>query len=397
MKIRFSAMRDLLTSEAASGLILMGAAALALVVANSPAAPLYLAALDWHLGPLSLLHWINDGLMALFFLLVGLEIKRELLDGHLASWHDRALPGFAALGGMIAPALIFVALNAGSPALLKGWAIPTATDIAFALGVLALLGKRVPVSLKIFLTALAIIDDIGAVAIIAFFYTADLAWGWLALAAGAVAIGAAFSRHGLQRLWPYLLLGAILWALVLRSGVHPTLAGVALAFLIPLRKSPGRPDDATSPLHRLEHALHRPVAYAVLPVFGFANAGVRLDGLGLGAITDPLPLGVAAGLFVGKQLGVFGATWAAVRLGWAKRPERASWPQVYGVALLCGIGFTMSLFIGLLAFPGEPLLQAEIKIAILLGSLLSALAGAAVLGLARGRRKVFNSPALPPT
>ena len=392
-----SVLRNLLRTEATAGLILMGAAAAALLVANSPAAPGYEAALGSYLGPLSVLHWINDALMALFFLLVGLEIKRELVDGHLSSWPDRALPGFAAIGGMVVPALIFLGLNTGSPALLKGWAIPTATDIAFALGVLTLLGRRVPVSLKIFLTALAIIDDLGAVAIIAFFYTADLALGWLALAAGAIALGVLLNRRGVARLWPYLLLGLALWVVVLRSGVHPTLAGVALALLVPLRRSPGRPDDEDSPLHRLEHGLQPWVAYLVLPVFGFANAGVRLDGLGLAALTDPLPLGIAAGLFVGKQLGVFGATWAAVRLGWAQRPEGASWLQVYGVALLCGIGFTMSLFIGLLAFPGEALLQAEIKIAILFGSLLSALAGAAVLLVARRRTKALVSPDSPPT
>jgi NhaA family Na+:H+ antiporter len=368
-----------------------------LLVANSPANAAYSAALDTYLGPLSVLHWINDGLMALFFLLVGLEIKRELVDGHLSTWPRRALPGFAAAGGMIVPAAIFLAFNTGSPALLKGWAIPTATDIAFALGVLALLGSRVPVSLKIFLTALAIIDDLGAVAIIAFFYTADLALGWLALAALAIAAGVALNRNGVTRLWPYLLLGAVLWVMVLRSGVHPTLAGVALAFVVPLRRSPGRPDDVESPLHRLEHGLQPWVAYLVLPVFGFANAGVRLDGVGVTALTDPLPLGIAAGLFVGKQLGVFGASWVAVRGGWAKRPEGASWTQLYGVALLCGIGFTMSLFIGLLAFPGEAALQAEIKIAILFGSLLSALAGAAVLLLAGKPDKALVSPDLPPT
>ena len=378
-----SALRALLTSEAASGLILMGAAALALVIANSPAAPAYFDALDAHIAGLSVAHWINDALMALFFLLVGLEIKRELVDGHLSSWSRRSLPGIAALGGMVVPAVIYLALNRGSPALLRGWAIPTATDIAFALGVLTLLGPRVPVSLKIFLTALAIIDDLGAVAIIAFFYTDDLALGWLALAAGTIAVGFALNRGKVERLWPYLLLGAILWWLVLRSGVHATLAGVALALLVPLRRSPGRPDDAASPLHRLEHALQPWVAYLVLPVFGFANAGVSLAGIGPGAITAPLPLGIAAGLFVGKQLGVFGASALAIRAGWSRRPDDASWAQLYGVALLCGIGFTMSLFIGGLAFPGEALLQTELKIAILAGSLLSALAGAAVIRLAK--------------
>ena len=308
-----SVLRDLLSSEAAAGLILMAAAALALIVANSPAAPAYFAGLHAKVAGLSIEHWINDGLMALFFLLVGLEIKRELVDGHLSSWPRRAMPGIAAIGGMVVPALIFVAFNASTPATLRGWAIPTATDIAFALGVLALLGRRVPVSLKIFLTALAIIDDLGAVAIIAIFYTADLRIAWLLAAAGLIAIGLFMNRRGVERLTLYLLLGAILWVVLLRSGVHPTLAGVALAFLVPLRSSPGRPDDATSSLHRLEHGLQPWVAYGVLPVFGFANAGVALTGVGLSALTEPLPLGVLLGLFIGKQLGVFGASWIAIR------------------------------------------------------------------------------------
>ena len=382
-----SVLRNLLSSEATAGLILMGAAALALIVANSPAAPLYQATLHAKLAGLSIEHWVNDGLMALFFLLVGLEIKRELIDGQLSTWRRRALPGIAALGGMVVPALIFVSLNIGEPATLRGWAIPTATDIAFALGVLALLGRRVPVSLKIFLTALAIIDDLGAVAIIAVFYTADLAPGWLLLAALAIAVGVLINRQRVERLTPYLLLGAVLWVLVLRSGVHPTLAGVALALLIPLKPSPGRPDDTTSPLHRLEHGLQPWVAYLVLPIFGFANAGVALGGVGLGVLAEPLPLGVAAGLFLGKQLGVFGASWAAIRLRLAPPPEGASMAQLYGIALLCGVGFTMSLFIGALAFRDDAALLAEVKIAVLAGSVLSALAGAGVMLAARTPRR----------
>lgn len=381
-----SVLRNLLSSEAASGVILMIAAALALVVANSALAPAYFHALHVEVAGLSVEHWVNDGLMALFFLFVGLEIKRELVDGELSTWRRRALPGFAAVGGMVVPAAIFVLFNAADPATLRGWAIPTATDIAFALGVLALLGRRVPVSLKIFLTALAIIDDLGAVAIIALFYTADLATGWLLAAAGVLAATMALNRSQVTRLAPYLLLGAVLWWLVLRSGVHPTLAGVALAFVIPVRRTPGRPDAVDSPLHRLEHALQPWVAYLVLPVFGFANAGVALGGIGLAALATPLPLGIAMGLFVGKQLGVFGASWIAIRLGLAVRPEGASLMQLYGVALLCGIGFTMSLFIGLLAFRADPTQLAEVKIAVLAGSLLSALAGAAVM-LAAHRRK----------
>ncbi|RVU15818.1 Na+/H+ antiporter NhaA [Methylobacterium oryzihabitans] len=374
-----SALRALLTSSAGGGLVLMASAVLALVVANGPAGDAYAHALHAYLGPLSLLHWINDGLMAVFFLLVGLEIKREFLDGGLRTWPDRALPGIAALGGMVAPALVYVALNLGTPATLRGWAIPAATDIAFALGVLALLGPRVPVSLKIFLTALAILDDLGAVLIIAAFYTADLSLPMLGLAAGIVAMLAILNRTGQRNLGPYLVLGAALWFAVLRSGLHATVAGVVLALAIPLRASPGRPDDAHSPLHRLEHALQPWVAYAILPVFGFANAGVSVAGLGADALLAPVTLGVAAGLFLGKQVGVFGGVWLAVRLGLAPRPAGASWRHVYGVALLCGIGFTMSLFIGGLAFAGMPELEAETKLGVLAGSLLSTIAGALVL------------------
>src|SRR5215213_8485969 len=308
-----SALRALLKSEAGGGLVLMAAAAAAVVIANSPLAPAYFGLLKTYVGGLSLLHWINDALMALFFLLVGLEIKREFLDGQLSTWPRRVLPGVAAAGGMIAPALIYVALNAGTPATLRGWAIPTATDIAFALGVLALLGRRVPVSLKIFLTALAIIDDLGAVAIIAAFYTADLSLTYLALSGATLAVLVGLNRAGVERLAVYAAVGALLWFLVLRSGVHATLAGVALALTVPLRRSPGRPDDPASPLHILEHALHPWVAFLIVPIFGFANAGVSLSGMSLGAMLAPVPLGIAAGLFVGKQLGVFASTWLAVR------------------------------------------------------------------------------------
>ena len=381
-----SAFRALLRSEAGGGLVLMGAAALALVAANSPLAPAYFGALDAYLGPLSVLHWINDALMAVFFLLVGLEIKREVLDGQLSTWPRRVLPGVAALGWMAVPALIYVALSWDSPALLRGWAIPTATDIAFALGVLALLGPRVPVSLKVFLTALAILDDLGAVLIIAAFYTADLSLPWLGPAGLALLALVALNRAGVERLTPYLVLGAVLWVCVLQSGVHATLAGVALALTVPLRRTPGRPDDPASPLHDLEHAIQPWVAFLVVPVFGFANAGVALSGLGWGALLAPLPLGIAAGLFIGKQVGVFLAAWAAIRLDWADCPEDATLLQVYGVALLCGIGFTMSLFIGLLAFPDAPGLEDEVKLGVLAGSVLSALAGALVLARARSER-----------
>ncbi|MFJ5368435.1 Na+/H+ antiporter NhaA [Bosea sp. CER48] len=374
-----SALRDFLHGEAAGGIVLMAVAALALAIANSPAAPLYFGLLKSYVLGLSVLHWINDALMAVFFLLVGLEIKREVLDGQLSSWSRRALPGFTALGGMIAPALIYLALNLDAPESLRGWAIPTATDIAFALGVLSLLGPRVPASLKVFLTALAILDDLGAVIIIALFYTAEISGPHLGLAAATLGILAALNRFGVTRLPLYLLLGAALWYFTLRSGIHATLAGVALALTIPLKPSPARPDDTESPLHRLEHGLHPYVAFLVIPVFGFANAGVSFSGLGLSTLAAPVPLGIMLGLFLGKQIGVFGFGWLAIRAGLADLPARASWAQFYGIALLCGIGFTMSLFIGLLAFPYSEALQDQTKIGVLAGSLLAGLCGWLVL------------------
>jgi Na+:H+ antiporter, NhaA family len=376
-------MRAFLRSEALGGVVLMAAAAAGLAVANSPLAAAYFRTLEAYLGPLSLLHWINDGLMAVFFLLVGLEVKRELIDGQLSTWSRRVLPGLAAIGGMAVPALVYLFIVRDTPGAAQGWATPAATDIAFTLGVLALLGRRVPVSLKIFVTALAIVDDLGAVAIIAAFYTAQLEVPWLAGAAAVVAVLVAFNRFRVQALWPYLAAGGVLWVCVLQSGVHATLAGVALAFTIPLTRSPARPDDDSSPLHRLEHGLHRWVAFGVVPIFGFANAGVSLAGLGAEAILAPVTLGVALGLFLGKQVGVFAATWLAVRLRLADCPEHASWAQVYGASVLCGIGFTMSLFIGLLAFAQAPLLQSEVKLGVLIGSLASAVLGAAVLSLAK--------------
>ena len=284
---------------------------------------------------------------------------------------------------MLVPALFYLAINAGEGETLRGWAIPTATDIAFALGVLALLGSRVPMSLKVFLTALAIIDDLGAVAIIAAFYTAELALPWLGAAVLMLAGLTALNRAGVERLGPYLVLGAVLWFCVLQSGVHATLAGVALALTIPLRQSPGRPDDPRSPLHVLEHALAPWVAFAIVPIFGFANAGVTLSGVSVETLLAPIPLGIAAGLFFGKQIGVFLTTWIIVRLDLADCPEDASFAQVYGVSLLCGIGFTMSLFVGLLAFPDAPEAQGAVKIGVLSGSLLSGLAGALVLRFAK--------------
>ncbi len=363
----------------------MASAVLALLVANSRLGPLYETALSTRIGSLTVLHWVNDGLMALFFLIVGLEIKRELLDGQLRTWPDRALPGIAALGGMVVPALIYCAVNASSPATLRGWAIPAATDIAFALGVLALLGPRVPVSLKVFLTALAILDDLGAIVIIATVYTADLNVYALGGAVFVLSMLRGLNAFGYRRLPGYLVLGALLWFLVLKSGVHATVAGVLLALTIPLQPSPGRPDDVASPLHRLEHAIQPWATFLVLPLFGFANAGVSLAGISPAMLLDPVTLGVALGLFVGKQVGVFGSIWLAVRMGLASRPALASWGQVYGVAILCGIGFTMSLFIGLLSFAGMPELESETKIGVLLGSIMSTIVGAVVLALFNGR------------
>jgi NhaA family Na+:H+ antiporter len=375
-------LRRFLSNEAAGGIILMSVAAVALAVANSPLADGYFAILRAYVGGLSVLHWINDGLMAVFFLMVGLEIKREMLDGQLSTWPRRVLPGVAAAGGMLVPALIYVGLNSGSPETLRGWAIPAATDIAFALGVISLLGRRVPGSLKIFLAALAILDDLGAVIIIALFYTAELSIPNLGLAGLTVAGLIALNRFGVLKLAPYLLLGAMLWWFVLHSGVHATLAGVVLALTIPIHKTPTEPESKTSPLHRLEHAIAPGVAFLVVPIFGFANAGVSFAGMSFAALLAPVPLGVAAGLFLGKQVGVFAFSWVAIRMNWADLPAQASWGQLYGVSLLCGIGFTMSLFIGLLAFQ-DPGLQDAAKLGVLVGSLLSGLLGFVTLRATR--------------
>ena len=380
---RQTAIRAFLSHEAAGGIVLMTAALLAVVVANSPASTAYFGLLESYVLGLSVLHWINDGLMAVFFLLVGLEIKREMIDGELSTWSRRALPGIAAVGGMIVPALIYLGFNWGNGQTLRGWAIPAATDIAFALGVLSLLGPRVPVSLKLFLTALAILDDLGAVAIIALFYTGDLQLRMLAGAGVTLLLLTLLNIAGWQRLWAYLGLGLVLWYFVLQSGVHATLAGVALACAIPLRRTPGRPEAAESPLICLEQALHPWVAFAVVPVFGFANAGVSFLGLSGAALFGPVPLGIAAGLFVGKQLGIFTSAWAAIRANLAELPANATWAQLYGVAVLCGIGFTMSLFIGLLAFPTSAELQAATKVGVLAGSLASAAIGAALLSMSQ--------------
>ena len=369
--------------EKYAGLLLIAAAAAALIAANSPLASAYQSLLHLKLGPamprlgtMTLHEWIADGLMAIFFLLVGLEVKRELYDGRLATPAERRLPILAAIAGMVLPALIYIATIGNDPALVSGWAIPAATDIAFAVGVLAILGRHAPPSIKLLLVTIAIIDDIGAVLIIALFYTADLdviALGSALALAGAMA---AMGRLGVRALWPYMLGFALLWLLVLASGVHATIAGVLTALTIPLGRG-----EAHSPLKRLEHDIHPWVMFAVVPIFGLASAGVELGG-GIGVLAEPLPLAILAGLFIGKQFGVFGAIWIAVRVGLSPRPRAASWGQLYGAATLCGIGFTMSLFIGALAFPGDAARVDDAKVGTLAGSVLAAIAGYLILRLA---------------
>ncbi len=373
--------------EAASGLLLIAAAILALIINNSPLSWLYNGLLETpvvaQVGALKiakpLLLWINDGLMALFFLLIGLEVKREVLDGQLSKPSQVVLPGAAAIGGMLVPALIYWFLNRDNPPALNGWAIPTATDIAFALGVLALLGKRVPTSLKLFLMTLAIIDDLGAIVIIAIFYSGALSTLSLMLAAACIAALVAMNRLGVVKLGPYMIIGLILWVCVLKSGVHATLAGVTLAFCIPLRTRNAEP----SPLLALEHALHPWVSFGILPLFAFANAGLSLSGVTVESFTHFVPMGIAVGLLLGKTIGVFGLTWLAVKTGLAALPAGANWGQVFGVAILCGIGFTMSLFVGSLAFvPGSSEYAGMDRMGILTGSLFAALIGYAVTAAA---------------
>ncbi len=365
-------------SQISGGLVLMAAAALGMVLANSALAPTYDQLFHTKVGGLDLLHWINDGLMALFFLVVGLEIKREMVGGELDSWPRRALPMIAAIGGMVVPALVFVAINWHTPENLHGWAIPTATDIAFALGVLALFGSRVSYPLKVFLTSLAIMDDLGAILIIAVFYGSDFSLLALGLAALTATILLALNWYGVTRLTPYLVLGAILWVCMLFSGIHATLAGVVLAMTIPITAEESKQDDNGSPLHKLERGFGPWVTFVVLPIFGFANAGVSLGNVSFDTLLEPLPLGIIAGLFFGKQIGIMLAILLARRGGLAQLPSGASWRQVYGVAVLCGIGFTMSLFIGLLAFDNAAQ-ESMVKLGVLAGSLLSALGGAVVL------------------
>jgi NhaA family Na+:H+ antiporter len=356
---------------------------LAVIADNSRLAPWYDALLDLpvsvRIGSLvldkPLLLWINDGLMAVFFLLVGLEIKREFLEGELSSRSQAILPFGAAISGMLVPAAIYAVLNRHDPVAVHGWAIPSATDIAFALGVLSLLGSRVPLGLKVFLTAVAVLDDLGAIVVIATFYTDQLSATALSLAIVALAFLFLLNRAGVIRLAAYLLVGVVLWVCVLKSGVHATLAGVAVGLAIPLR---GAGPSGPSPLRDLEHALHPWVTYGIMPLFAFANAGISFEGLTVERLAAPVPLGIAAGLFVGKQLGIVGAVALLVRLKLAALPPGATWPMVYGVALLCGIGFTMSLFIGTLAFD-DAQHAVDVRLGVIVGSLLSASVGYLVL------------------
>jgi NhaA family Na+:H+ antiporter len=384
----FATLQRLFRHEAASGIVLMLVSALALALANSPMAEFYDLLLSLRgsvrIGSFGiekpLLLWVNDGLMAVFFLPVGLEIKREVLAGQLSERSRAILPAAAALGGMVVPALIYLGITWHAPGApsgaASGWAIPSATDIAFSLGVMALLGSRVPTSLKLFLTALAIIDDLGAIVVIAIFYTEELSWLSLELAGAAVVILVILNLTGVRRLVWYALVGLALWVFVLKSGVHATLAGVALALAIPFHAKPG--DE--SPLIHVEHELAPWVAFGILPVFGFANAGLSFAGLSFSSILEPVPLAIAAGLFFGKQIGVFATAALVIRAGWAELPANADWVTLWGTSILTGIGFTMSLFIGTLAF-GESDVEAVMRLGVLAGSALSAIAGAAVLGL----------------
>ncbi len=377
--------RDFLNLESAGGIVLMAATALAIAAANSSAVTMYDSFLDApvevRVGAISVakpaLLWINDGLMAVFFFLIGMELKREFLEGELASWRQVALPAMGALGGMIVPVAVFVVLNHDSSAALRGWAIPAATDIAFALGVMALLGSRVPLSLKVFLTSLAIFDDVGAILIIALFYTEQLTAAALLFAAAMIIVLLLLNRWDVTSKAPYLIVGIALWLAVLKSGVHATIAGVVLALFIPLR---GGADGRLSPLRELEQDLHATVAFGILPLFAFANAGISLEGVRLSSLLHPLPLGIAAGLFLGKQAGVFLFSCLAVKMGLSRLPENVTWTSFYGVAVLCGIGFTMSLFISALAFePGSLGQSVDERIGILAGSFLSAIAGYVIL------------------
>ncbi|MEM1197398.1 MAG: Na+/H+ antiporter NhaA [Pseudomonadota bacterium] len=371
------ALKDFLKQESAGGIVLIASAALALIIANSPLAPAYFGTLETKLnlsyGAFAinkpLLLWINDGLMAVFFFLIGLEVKREIISGQLSSWDKASLPLLAAIGGMAIPALVFVALNYNEPANINGWAIPAATDIAFALGILSLLGPRVPVAMKALLLAIAVIDDIGAITVIALFYSGEIKVDMLIGGAVCLAALIGINRLRIASGMPYVVLTVIMWVFVLKSGVHATLAGVAAGMTIPITAR-----DGTQLLYEMEHSLHKWVAFLVIPIFGFANAGVSLIGISPAALFAPLPLGIALGLLVGKQIGIVGMAWIGVKAGFAKLPDGVGWRKIHGLSLLAAIGFTMSLFIGGLAFEDAAQVDA-VKLGVLAGSLVAALTG----------------------
>lgn len=388
MQKLFYRIQSFMQLDFSAGLVLMVMTLIAMVAANSGLSYFYISLLEtkvtvgvgnFEISKPALL-WINDGLMAIFFFLVGLEIKREVLTGELSSFDKALLPIIAAFGGIVGPAVLFVWLNWGNVETLQGWAIPAATDIAFALGILALLGSRVPVALKVFLLAIAIIDDLAAIIIIAVFYSTDLSVNALTLSMLGFAVAVSLNRIGVRRFAPYFILGLFMWVCVLKSGVHATLAGVLIALTIPMKQDNGE----KSLLYRVEHGLHPWVAFLILPVFAFANAGVNLTDISLADLLQPLPLGIAAGLFFGKQIGVFGITWLAIKCGIARAPKDAGFWHIYGVACLTGVGFTMSLFIGSLAFASADMLNA-VKQGVLLGSVLSAILGYGVLYLTTRR------------
>jgi Na+:H+ antiporter, NhaA family len=379
--MQFRTIREFMRLEASAGIILFVAAVLALIVDNSPLMHIYENYLEYKLGfSIGWLHlvkplilWVNEGLMMVFFLLVGLEVKRELFEGELHGWAKASLPAFAAVGGMVLPALIYVYFNKADATALRGWAIPTATDIAFSLGILSLLGARVAPSLKVFLTALAIFDDIGGIVIIALFYTAHIAWVLLLAAAVCLLLLFILNRCQVCKTWPYILVGLFLWLFVLKSGVHATLAGVALGFAVPLRS---KANPELSPARNWEHALHPWVAFLILPIFAFCNAGVSFAGMHPVDILAPIPLGIAAGLLFGKQFGIWLSVWLAIKFKCAKMPHGASWRGIYGIGLIAGVGFTMSLFIGTLAFGQlSPEYLTAVRLGVLVGSFVSGLLG----------------------
>ncbi|KZY72485.1 sodium:proton antiporter [Oleiphilus sp. HI0071] len=377
--------KEMIEHDAAGGILLVIAAIIAMIFANSALSGFYTGTLDIPIQvsfgdfiinkPLVL--WVNDGLMAIFFLVVGLEVKREIIEGHLSSVDQIVLPAIGAVAGIAIPALVYAAINSGDEITMRGWAIPSATDIAFALGLFTLFGKHLPLSLKLFLLSVAIFDDIGAIIIIAVFYSSDLSQLSLIVASAGLVILFVINRLGIKKVGPYLLVGVVVWAAVLKSGVHATLAGFAIAWFIPIHV---KNDNGNSLLRELEHDLHPWVAFFILPVFAFANAGVSLSGVGMEALTHPITLGIVLGLFVGKQVGIFGACWLAIKLGLAKLPSGANFVQLYGVSILCGIGFTMSLFIGSLAFENMAKEYIDaVKLGVLVGSLLSVIAASIIL------------------